>query len=67
MSNGVEDSIRVILWSPVAMIAMGILFAFLVLLHLHCCFQMGKMVGLPLLVSPRLCTPSPFVLFPIFA
>ena len=43
MSNGVEDSIRVILWSPVAMIAMGILFAFLGTFYIcTCCFKWAR-------------------------
>ena len=67
LSNGVEDSIRVILWSPVAMIAMGILFAFLGTFYIcTCCFKWARWLACLFWFLLGFVHLAPFVLFPHF-
>jgi len=67
MSNGIEDSIQVILWSPIAMVAMGLLFAFLGTFYIcTCCFKWARWLVCLFLFLLAFVHLFPFVLFPHF-
>ena len=67
MSNGVADSLQVILWSPVAMVAMGLLFAFLGTFYIcTCCFRWARWLVCLFWFLLAFVHLFPFVLFPHF-
>ena len=67
MSNGVEASIQVILWSPTAMVAMGLLFAFLGTFYIcTCCFKWARWLVCFFWFLLAFVHLFPFVLFPHF-
>lgn len=67
MSNGVEDSILVILWSPVAMVAMGLLFSFLGAFYIcSCCFKWARWLVCLFWFMLAFVHLAPFVFLPHF-
>ena len=67
MANGIEASIQVILWSPIVMVAMGLLFAFLGTFYIWtCCFKWARWLACLFWFLLAFVHLSPIVLFPHF-